>query len=317
MKKIRIVVLGLLMLIIAGCSDERFTSIDPHQSFVATMNILEPSLSFYNQSAEEIATWSFEKAYTGATIVGFDMVLLYGHQLSYADLYELSSGKRLATLQTGIGVTNAYFDDISEKIFITNSKTNELSSYTMKGKPLQTVKLGNYPMSMIAYEGRLFVVNYKDPTLSIVSTNNLQLLDEWEISTSSQGLFISANANEIWIGGHGEGSQPNDKVHVYDLITGKRKSDILTPLMPVGFAQHDKEVAIASHGSNMIYRVQLDGTIISQQEIAANPFAVAYFKNQLIVAGYDDQVIYFIDNQRIQQQVTAGKGPFQLLVREG
>ena len=317
MRKIRIGVLCLLMLVVTGCSDEHFTAIDPHQSFVAAMNILEPSLSFYDQSAQEITTWPFEKAYTGATLVGYDTVLLYGHQLTEAELYELSSGKLLATLPTGIGVTNAYYDKESEKIFITNSKTNELSSYTMKGKPLQNVKLGNYPMSMIAYKGRLYVINYKDTTLSIISTDAFQKLDEWKIPTSSHGLLISGKANEMWIGGHGEGSQPNDKVHVYDLSTGQRKSDIMTPLMPVGFAQHGGEVAIASHGSNMVYRIQLDGKIISQQELAANPFAVAYFKNQLIVAGYDDQVIYFMNGQQIQHQVTSGKGPFQLLVREG
>lgn len=316
MNKIKTIFLGLVVLVVAGCSDEHFEAINPHQSFVATVNILEPSLTFYDQEARQIANWPFEKAYTGASLVDNDAVLLYGHQLTEADLYELSSGKILKTIETGIGVTNALFDDASKQIFITNSKTNELLSYTLKGKLQQKVELGNYPMSMTVRDDTLYVINYKDTILSIVSTENLQQLGQWSIPKSSHGLFISPEGNEIWIGGHGEGSSPNEAVHVYDLMTGKRKSEILTPLMPVGFAQHDGNVTIVSHGANMIYDVQMDGTINWKQEIGANPFAIAYIKGQLVVAGYDDQVIYFLENGHIQHQVKSGKGPFQLLVRE-
>ncbi|AWE08662.1 hypothetical protein DCE79_15355 [Lysinibacillus sp. 2017] len=317
MKTIRIIFLGMFLLVVAGCSDEHFEAIDPHLSFVATVNILEPSLTFYDQAAKQIANWSLKKSYTGASLVGNDAVLLYGHQLTEADLYELSSGKILKIIETGIGVTNTLYDEASERIFITNSKTNELSSYTMNGKLQKKVKLGNYPMSMTVRDDKLYVINYKDTILSIVSTEKLQKLEQWSIPKSSHGLFISPETNEIWIGGHGEGSSPNEAVHVYNLMTGKHKSEIITPLMPVGFAQHNEDVTIVSHGANMIYDVQLDGTINWQQEIGANPFAVAYLRNQLVVAGYDDQVIYFLENGHIQHQVKSGKGPFQLLVREG
>ncbi len=316
MKKIQITFFSLFILVVTGCSDDHFEAINPHQSFVATVNILEPSLTFYNQDAKLIANWSLRKSYTGAALIGNDAVLLYGHQLTEADLYELSSGKKLKTIETGVGVTNILYNEASSNFFITNSKTNELSSYTIKGKLQQKVKLGNYPMSMTVRDDKLYVINYKDTILSLVSTDNLQQLGQWSIPKSSHGLFISPETNEIWIGGHGEGSSPNEAVHVYDLMTGKHKSEILTPLMPVGFAQHDENVTIVSHGTNMIYDVQLDGTINWQQEIGANPFAIAYLKDQLVVAGYDDQIIYFLENGHIQHQVKSGKGPFQLLVRE-
>lgn len=316
MKKYQLCVGLILLLVLTGCSNDHFDAVDPHQSFIASVNILEPSLVFYDSTAKEIANWPLEKPYTGAILVDYDAVLLFGHQLDEADLYELSSGKLIKKIETGIGVTNAYYDEQSKIIFMTNSKTNELSSYTIKGKLQQKLKLGNYPMSMIAQDGNLYVINYKDTLLSVVSIESLQQIDEWEIPKSSHGLLISGEANEIWLGGHGEGSRPNDRVRVYNLTTGQLKSEIITPLMPVGFSQNEEEVAIVSHGTNQIYGANLNGEVVWQQEIGANPFAVAHYKEQLVVAGYDDQYLYFLKDQQIQHQVKTGKGPFQLLVRE-
>ena len=42
----------------------------------------------------------------------------------------------------------------------------------------------------------------------------------------------------------------------------------------------------------------------------------AYFLGQLVVGGYDDQKVYFIDEGQVVKRVATGKGAFQLLVRE-
>ncbi|MEG0472516.1 MAG: YncE family protein [Solibacillus sp.] len=318
MKKRYVTTLLLLILtLLTGCSDDYFDGIDPHQSFVASVNILEPSITFFDQSANEIALWPLEKAYTGAVLVGNDAILLYGHQLAEANLYELSTGKPLQKIETGLGVTNAYFDMQTEKIFITNSKTNELTSYTTKGKLQHTVKLHNYPLSMLVNDGKLYVINYKDTILSVISTETMELLDEWTIPKSSHGLVIPNGRDELWIGGHGEGSSPNKTVDIYAQTTGEKIQDIPMPLMPVGFSKRDGEIAVVSHGENVLYVVNADGTIEWQLEIGANPFAVAHFKDSLVVAGYDDHALYFINNRRIENKVQTGKGPFHLLVREG
>ncbi|MEG0383476.1 MAG: YncE family protein [Solibacillus sp.] len=317
MKRAHFMLFSLFILLLTGCSDDRFDRIDPHQSFVASVNTLEPSITFFDQSANEIALWPLEKAYTGAVLVGNDAILLYGHQLAEASLYELSTGKHMQTINTGLGVTNAYFDEQTEKIFITNSKTNELTSYTMKGKLQHTVKLHNYPMSMLVSDGKLYVINYKDTILSVISTETMALLDEWDIPTSSHGLVIPNGRDELWVGGHGEGSSPNQTVDIYARSTGEKLKEIPMPLMPVGFSQKNNEIAVVSHGGNILYVVNEDGTIKWQLEIGANPFAVAHFKDTLVVAGYDDHAIYFINNKSIEKKAQTGKGPFHLLVREG
>lgn len=315
MKKLRNYVLGCIIFLLASCSNERLEQINPHQTFIASVNILQPSISFYDQSGELFATWSFEKAYTGATLIGFDHVLLYGYQLENVDIVQLSSGRVVRSFEVDLGVTNAYFDEVSNQLFLTNGKTNELTSYTDTGSFINKVKLRNYPMSMISADDRLYVVNYKDTVLSVVHTETLEIMKEWQIPSSSQGLFIAEERQELWIGGHGKGNKPNEFVHIYNMETGQLIKELSLPLMPIVFSQVDEDVVVASHGTNTIYRVTSNGDIIWQEDISANPFAIAQFQEQIVVAGYDDHTLYFIKDGEIQKQVRTNSGPFQLLVR--
>ena len=316
MKKF-IFVLLMCILLLTGCSEQRFTAINPHQSFIASVNILQPSLTFFDQEAQKIATWEFEVAYTGGTLIQHDRILMYGHELTEAHLYELSTGNHIATIDCGIGTTNAYYDQQSKQFFITNSKSNTVTSYDLQGEKLHEQKLYNYPMSMAASDGYLYVVNYKDTMLSVLDIATLNVIDEWEIAKSSHGIAILEEENSVWIGGHGEGSKPNETIDVYNLTTGEKQSELYMPLMPVGLAEKDDEVAVISHGANMLYVANPKGEVLWQQKVGANPFAATYFADYIVVAGYDDQTIYFFNEQKMVKEVQTDKGPFQLFVREG
>ena len=305
----------IVLLLLVGCESERMEEINTHQPFVASLNILEPSLTFYGQSGELIATWAFEKGYTGAALIGFDHVLLYGYQLQQADIIQISSGKLVHSIDVGLGITNGYYDKDTSQLFLTNGKTNELESYTEKGELKKKVKLRNYPMSMTASKDYLYVINYKDTVLSVVHKEKLEVVDEWPISTSSQGLYVSHEHQELWVGGHGIGNKPNKFVRVYSLSTGQLTREFTLPLMPITFSKADEDIIVSSHGSNTIYRVTVDGDILWQQDIGANPFAAAQFQDKLVVAGYDDHTLYFLEDGEIQKQVKTKDGPFQLLVR--
>lgn len=301
---------------IAGCRDEKFPSINHHQSFVASVSILEPSVTFYNPSGEEIAVWNFNKAYTGAALIQQDRILLYGHQLDEADIYELSSGEKLKTIKTGIGTTNVYYDENENKLFIANSERNSVTSYDNKGNKLNELKLRNYPMSMASYKDKLYVVNYKDTILSVVNMETLELEAEWTIPKSSNGVLIIPEENTIWIGGHGEGSRPNQSINVLDLQSGNPVDKIKVSMMPIGFSRNEDVVYIVNHGANELYAMDLKGNTLWNTEVGANPFAVAFIEDEVVVAGYDDHKLYFLKNGQIIKEMYTNKGPFQLLVRE-
>lgn len=314
--KNQIVVLLVCIFLMSGCSGERFTEINPHQPFVASVNILQPSLSFFDYEGKEITTWDFDAAYTGAALIQHDRVLMYGHDLTEAHLYELSTGKRVEVIECGAGTTNVYYDEQTERFFMANSKTNTVTSYDSQAAKLSEQKLYNYPMSMTAHDGLLYVVNYKDTILSVLDIDTFQVVDEWDIAKSSHGIAILEEQHAVWVGGHGQGNRPNETIDVYDLETGERLTEINMPLMPIGITENGQEVAVISHGKSTLYVANREGEVLWHQKVGANPFAAAYFGKWIAVAGYDDQTIYFVNEQGVEKRVKTKEGPFQLLARE-
>ncbi|MFF2294464.1 YncE family protein [Lysinibacillus sp. NPDC058154] len=317
LKKWAFFIFSLVQLIwLAGCTEKSFEPIERDQNFIASLNIQEPSLDFIDEQGKMIATWLFDKAYSGAVLLGNDRVLLYGHQLEEIDVYTISTGKKLYSKKVKLGTTNVFYAENRKQFFITNSKTNTVTSFDEKGNELATQKLGNYPMSMAAYKDKLYVINYKDTKLSVLNIENLKVEQEWPIQKSSHGIAILEEKNELWIGGHGEGSKPNSSVKKYDLMTGVKRGEIEMPLMPVGLTKTKDVVLVVSHGRNKLYVADFDGNVKWQQEVGANPFVINQFKDYIVVAGYDDHTLYFIKEGQVKKTVDVGKGAFQLLVRE-
>lgn len=318
LKKWVFFIFSLVQLIwLAGCTEKSFDPIERDQDFIASLNIQEPSLDFIDEQGNVMATWLFDKAYSGAILLENDRVLLYGHQLNEIDVYTLSTGKKLYSKKVKLGTTNVYYAENKKQFFIANSKTNTVTSFDEKGNELATQKLGNYPMSMAAYKDKLYVINYKDTKLSVLNIENLKVEQEWPIQKSSHGIVILEETNELWMGGHGEGSKPNNSVKKYDLTTGAKKGEIKMPLMPVGLTKTKDAILVVSHGHNELYVADFDGNVKWEQVVGANPFAVNQFKDNIVVAGYDDHTLYFIKEGQVKNTVDVGKGAFQLLVREG
>lgn len=304
----------VISLVLVGCSTQRHEPIT-EKSFVATVNILEPSLSFFTAEGSPIATWQLDKAYTGATLVE-DTVVLYGFGLDKAVAYSLATGEKQYEIKTGTGVTNIYYTTEQAKLYVANGETNRIETYTVAGQPLKHVSVGNYPMSMLVHHDELYVINYKDTVLDVLDAESLQEKRNFAIDKSANGLLIPTTTNELWLGGHGEGVRPNSDVKRYDLQTGELLGKLAMPLMPIEFAQHKQEIYVVSHGRNTVYAVKPDGTALWKQDVGANPFAIATLANTIFVAGYDDHKLYALQDGKIVKSIDVQKGPFKLLVRE-
>jgi len=317
LKRFAFFILSLLLVVwLAGCTDLAFKPIKSKQNFIASLNIQEPSLDFIDEQGKVIATWLFDKAYTGAVLLGDNRILLFGHQLDKIDVYTLSTGEKLYSKKVKMGTTNVYYSENDKQFFITNSTTNTVTSFDEKGNELASQQLGNYPMSMVAFKEKLYIINFKDTKLSILNVKDLQVEQEWVIPKSAHGLAIIEETNELWVGGHGDGSKPNSSVKRYDLATGELHGEIEMPLMPVGLTKTKDSVLVISHGHNELYVADFNGKVKWQLEVGANPFVVNQFKDYIVVAGYDDHTLYFIKDGHVEKTVDVGKGAFQLLVRE-
>lgn len=211
-------------------------------------------------------------------------------------------GKSSIQKKVKMGTTNVYYSENDKQFFITNSTTNTVTSFDEKGNELASQQLGNYPMSMVAFKEKLYIINFKDTKLSILNVKNLKVEQEWVIPKSAHGLAIIEETNELWVGGHGDGSKPNSSVKRYALATGELQGEIEMPLMPVGLTKTKDSVLVISHGHNELYVADFNGKVKWQLEVGANPFVVDQFKNYIVVAGYDDHTLYFIKDGHVEKK---------------
>lgn len=302
----------LIVFLLGACAQPSFPSIDPSTDFLASLNTVDATIDFISSEHQIFETWELDEAYTGFTLVTDDLLLLYGFSLKEAKLIQLSTGKQIATLSVEEGTTFAYAYD--ENIYIANGRENTVTLFNKEGEQLRIANTGNYPMSMVANKDHLYVVNFKDEMLSVF-TLDLAEVDEWTIPSSSHGLLI--NEKEMWLGGHGAGSKPNRVVKVFDIETGNTLEEIEAPMMPINMIKASNgHIYTVSHGSSSIYEISETGNVLSTIKIGANPFSIVEFGQNIVVAGYDDHQIYFIESGEMKDKLQVGKGPFQLLVRE-
>lgn len=314
-KSVTVIILFVLLFLF-GCGKDAYPAIPADTSFIAAVNIQQPSITFVNKNLKIFATWQLEKAYTGATLIGQQYILLYGNQLESADVFNLTTGEITYSIETGVGVTNAIYAQDKKMFYIANGKTNRVTSFTAQGEQVAEQKVGNYPMSMLIHGQNLYVVNYKDTKLSVLDAKSLETKDKWQIPKSSHGMAALDKRRELWLGGHGAGMKPNTTVDIFDIDNGKKNREISLPMMPIGFAVDNDRIYVVSHGQSQLYEVNGEGHIMNKQEIGANPFAVQLFEQYVVVAGYDDQTLYFMKNNNVTKKVKVDKGPFQLIVRE-
>ncbi|WP_100403353.1 YncE family protein [Bacillus sp. FJAT-42315] len=305
--------------LIAGCSHSSYPAIK-EENYLLTLNLRDSSLTFINQKGERIADWFFDDMYTGGVLFpDGDRLLLYGTQLDRAAIFSLSEGKMLDEWKVHEGTTGALYLKDSKEVVLANKGDRSLHFYSEKGKETDIVKTGKYPMSLAEYQGMLYVINYQDTILSEIDLEKKKVVREFAIPSSSTGLMIEPNQRELWIGGHGHGKEPQSKVQVYSLDTGQKTERINTPMMPVNFASDGKYHYVVSHGSNMIYMLNDKKEIKAKREVGANPFTIEPFANEIIVAGYDSDELYFLEKESLKlvKKVKTGKGPFVIFVKEG
>ena len=79
---------------------------------------------------------------------------------------------------------------------------------------------GKGPITMVEYHNQLSVLNFYDTKLTTIDSKKRSDTILYD-SPASTGATISPDGKEIWIGGHGDGNQVNEKVLVYSLQSGE------------------------------------------------------------------------------------------------
>ncbi|KFN03365.1 YncE family protein [Bacillus clarus] len=310
------------LFLLVGCRGSSYTPIAKEKSIIITTNIKEGSVSFIDKkSKKRVAIWELNEPITGVTILpnGEDM-LVYGKQLEYMYVYSLTEGKQVKKYKTGKGITNVIVSDDEKQLFMADQNEQKIRFFTINGKETGSVSVGKGPLTMVEHNKQLSILNFYDTKLTTIDIKKKQVVQSFMIPPASTGAIVSANGTEIWIGGHGDGTQVNEKVLVYSLQSGEMIRSLHAPFMPVSITGDGKYVYTLSHGSNTLRKFDVRTyQEVGKAEVGSNPFAFLKSGAEGYVASYDSDEVFVMDmkDMKIKQTIKVGKGPFQLIEREG
>jgi hypothetical protein len=320
--KVKIVMLAsicALLLIVSGCSKEQ-PIIPEDKSLAITVNIKDMTISFIDLEEKRVMeTWAMDKPYTGGVILpDGDSLLLYGKQVETADMYSLRTGKKIESWTTGKGIVEGVLLSDSEEIALSDQERLSVRFFRFDGKETKEVSNTGNPLALIPTTSQLYVISYNSKKLTIIDIQRKEIINQFSIHSSATGAIVQEEKDEIWIGGHGLGSELESDIHVYDSKTGELKRNVSAPIMPINLLHNNDGIFALSHGSNSLYKLSSEGAIQEKIVVGANPFELSEYKNQLIVAGYDSNDIHFITKKdlTIEKSLNVGKGPFQIIIRE-
>lgn len=322
MKWMYIFVAAAFTMLLSGCSMDSYERIPSKNSIVLTVNIKDMTISFYNiDEKKKLPDWEVDQPYLGGIIFpDKDTFLLYGKTIDTVDLYSLSKGKKIGSWKTGEGIVNGLLVQNGTEIAFADQERDSIRFYSLEGKELKEIKTENEPLTLLEAEllEKLYVISFNHKMLSVIDLETKEKIPGFKIHAAATGALISEQKGELWIGGHGEGTDVEEKIHVYDIHSGKLTKEIPAPVMPVKFINAEDDIFVLSHGSNMLYKLGKNGDLKDSIKIGANPFEMELFDEKLIVAGYDSNDLYIVDpvNLKIEKTFSVGKGPFQIVTRE-
>ncbi|MDG4657475.1 YncE family protein [Ectobacillus antri] len=304
----------LLICLLAGCSGNHFAPVT-QSNLLITSNIKEGSISFIDPKDDKLlTTWKINKAMMGTLLLpDGDTLLLYGKQLDRVYTYSLAKGREIGQWNTGEGIANAVL--MGSEVVFANQHNDTVDVYALTGKKTAEIAVGHQPLTMLA-DQKLYVLNFQDTKMSVVDIETRTVTDTLSIPFSSVGGGIVKD--EIWIGGHGNGQEVNESIHIYN--TKGMKRSIAAPMMPIGFAVDKDYVYVLSHGSATLRKINRDtyqeeGSV----QVGSNPFAVTLTNGRIYVASYDSDEVYVVDPKRMQltDSIRVGKGPFHFTEGKG
>ncbi|HGE5779023.1 YncE family protein [Bacillus pseudomycoides] len=310
------------LFLLAGCQGNSYTPIAKNKSIIITTNIKEGSISFIDEKSKKtLTTWELKEPITGIVLLpsGEDM-LVYGKQLEYVYIYSLTKGNEVNKWKTGKGITNVIVSNDGKQLFMADQNEQKVRLFTINGKETGGVSVGKGPLTMVQNDKQLHVLNFYDTQLSTIDLDQKKVVHSFMVPPASTGAMVSTDGKEIWIGGHGDGKQVNEKVLVYSLADGQMVRSLHAPFMPVSLAGDEKFVYALSHGSNTLRKFDARTyQEVGALEAGSNPFAFLKSGKEGYVASYDSNEVYVIDIQKmkVKQTIAVGKGPFQLTQREG
>jgi hypothetical protein len=312
-----------LFLFVSSCQLRSFDSIPLNKDVLISVNKKEGSLTFLQKDTlRKLSNWNLHRDVSGAVLIhnGREIVI-YDNEDPNVDTYILSKGKKHQSWKLGKGITNiiALHNDL---LAVANGKKGTIQFVDYNGKNISTIKVGKTPISMIedAKHSLLYVADFERNKITVINLLNTKQINSITVPLTTLGLFLTNQGDRIYTGGHGNGENENDEVRIYSTKTMQQLSVLKVPLMPVSFFTNEDGIFAVAHGTNRIYK--LDSSTEKQTqfvEVGSNPYTGIGDQHSAYVTSYDLNKLYKINTQQmiVEKEISIGRGPFQLLLREG
>ncbi|MGF9965076.1 YncE family protein [Bacillus rhizoplanae] len=311
-----------IVLLLTGCNGGDYESINTKKDLLITTNIKEGSISFIDTDTKKtIATWHLNETIMGTALLpDGNRLLVYGKQLEYIYVYSLKDGRQLEKWNTGKGIANILLSKSGKELFVADQNQQKIRIFTTDGKEKESIPVGKGPLTMVQHNDMLYVLNFYDTKLSSIDVKQKKVVNSFVIPPASTGAILSEDGKDIFIGGHGDGKQVNEKVLEYSLGNGEMLQSLDAPFMPINLSTDQQFIYVLSHGSSTLRK--FDGKTykeVDSLEVGSNPFAFWQIGNEGYVASYDSDEVYVVDlnEMKIKQTISVGKGPFQFVQRVG
>ncbi|WP_231638331.1 YncE family protein [Rubeoparvulum massiliense] len=322
MKRLSLLVTSLFfILILSSCGKESFQPLLTKQPVLLVFNQGDHTLSFIERSSfQEITRWQWKEAITGGLLFpDQDHLLLYGKDLSYIMIYSLSTGEEITRWPVGTGITNAALSHDGTTIYLTDHEKNSLRFFSLEGHEIKELQGGERPYTLLVGPDYLFVYHFYDDMIGRVNLTEMNYDQTFPSSPFPFGGLYRIDENELWVGGHGAGSEVEEAVTIFNTIDGSIKTTIQTPYMPIAFAEWGDFVYVLSHGTSTLYQVDAESKrVVNSLQVGSNSSSLIADHEYLYVTSLDSNELYVIHPSKLQIENTiqVGKQPFQLILRE-
>ncbi|WNS73871.1 WD40 repeat domain-containing protein [Bacillus sp. DTU_2020_1000418_1_SI_GHA_SEK_038] len=319
---VRLLIIFVIAILLSSCTNQKYLPIQEDLSIAATVNIKDMTVSFIDiKNMKKLHDWDLKKPYTGAVILpDGDTLLLFGKQVETVDLFSLKGGKMISSWKTGKGIVNGKLLNTNSNIALADQNLGKIRFFNFDGEEIAQIKTASNPLTILesVKEKKLYVLSFSKEKLTVIDLNGTKKVSEYDIHPAAAGAWLNEGGNELWIGGHGAGAEVEKDIHVYNSDTGELTYKIPAPSMPVNFLEFNHQVFVLSHGSSMLYQLNVEGKVINSKTIGANPFEIAIFDQYLIIAGYDSNDIHIVNPATLEiiKTIPVGKGPFRIVLRE-
>ncbi len=313
-----------IIFFLSGCQFKTFQQVPDQDSVIAVANVRESSVSFINiETGEQLAKWKLEVSFTRVLLMPDNKTLMiYGRQNPDVTFINMSTGK-LKQWKLGEGISNAVLSADQKMIYFAERNMNKVLFYDLEGEKKGEVEVGESPYTMIPtpdYQS-LIVYHLNGASLSIIDLKTLKVKTTLTTNDNPMGGLYIAQTNELWVGGHGAGAEPEQNISVFSLSNGQKKREFPAQVMPVDFlTMDDKNAFVLSHGNNTLYRFDIPtGNETGRLHLGANPLGLAAGKKMLYVSSYDSNQVFEVDpvTLKVTNTFNVGSGRLQIVVREG